>query len=356
MTCSGRVCRRKHQVFAPRSPFRAVATRDAALASTSCRCLSPTIIRSVIEDHLSGQEIGFYPLDRYLTPRNLYQDRGSVTLSLDKLRRRSGRIAYLMTLWKMKQPASARIPTFEPIQSLRAFEIVCERIREQVADGRLKRGDKLPPERLLAEQLGVSRLAIREALRSLENAGLVVLERGPKGGAFIQGGSDGKMTELMQDMMALGTITLSDLTEARIFILDSVARLACERATEEDIRLIEENVKMNEVAIETGSRETRLAHATEFYERLAFATKNRVMMLVVRSLTDTIREVLQRIEIYPSKEFAQSRWQFMRALKARNAERAAQEMSSHLRKLHEHIVRHAAAQKKSPDIRPRSRP
>jgi GntR family transcriptional repressor for pyruvate dehydrogenase complex len=255
----------------------------------------------------------------------------------------------------MKQPAAARLPTFEPIQSPRAFEIVCERIREQVADGRLKRGDKLPPERLLAEQLGVSRLAIREALRSLENAGLVVLERGPKGGAFIQGGSDGQMTELMQDMMALGTITLSDLTEARIFILGSVARLACERATEEDIRLIEENVKMNEVAIETGSRETRLAHATEFYTRLAFATKNRVMMLVVRSLTDTIREVLQRIEIYPSKELAQSRWRFMRALKARNAERAAQEMSSHLRKLHEHVVRHAAAQKKSPDIRPRSR-
>src|ERR1700755_322455 len=115
----------------------------------------------------------------------------------------------------MDDSLPAAPPTFEPIPSFRAFEIVCERIREQGLDGRLKRGDKLPPERLLAEQLGVSRLAIREALRSLENAGLVVLERGPKGGAFIQGGSDGKMTELMQDMMALGTITLSDLTEAR---------------------------------------------------------------------------------------------------------------------------------------------
>src|ERR1700712_5339297 len=86
-------------------------------------------------------------------------------------------------------------PMFEPIPTRRAFEAVCDRIREQVADGRLKRGDKLPAERLLAEQLGVSRLAIREALRSLENAGLVVLQRGPKGGAFIQGGSDGNMTE-----------------------------------------------------------------------------------------------------------------------------------------------------------------
>src|SRR5690606_1055893 len=134
-----------------------------------------------------------------------------------------------------------------------------------VASGKLKKGDKLPPERELAKQFGVSRLAIREALRSLENAGLISLQRGPKGGAFIQDSSDQKMTEFMQDMLDMGTITLSDLTEARIFILASVARLACERATQEDLAQLEENVKLNEVALETGNREVRLQHATEFY-------------------------------------------------------------------------------------------
>lgn len=239
---------------------------------------------------------------------------------------------------------------FEPIPSRRAFEAVCDRIREQVADGRLKRGDKLPPERQLAEQLGVSRLAIREALRSLENAGLVVLQRGPKGGAFIQGGSDGKLTELMQDMLDLGTITLSDLTEARIFILDSVARLACERATPEDLDSIEENVRMNEVLLESGDREARTAHATEFYTRLAAATKNKVLMLVVRSLTDTLRAILQRIRVYPSKDLTRSRRRFMQALRERDADRAAMEMRSHLQKLHDHVVKHAAEQRKSPDL------
>lgn len=239
---------------------------------------------------------------------------------------------------------------FEPIQTQRAFEIVCERIRDLVASGRLKKGDKLPPERELAKQLGVSRLAIREALRSLENAGLIVLHRGPKGGAFIQGSSDRKMTELMQDMLDLGTITLSDLTEARIFILASVARLACERATEEDLALIEENVRLNDMAVESGVREVRLQHATEFYALLASATKNKVMMFVVRSLTDIIRAILQRIEIYPSKDLSVSRRRFLQALKARDAERAAQEMHAHLLKLHEHVVLHAIEQKKSPDL------
>ena len=229
---------------------------------------------------------------------------------------------------------------FEPIPSRRAFEEVCDRIRAQVTNGALRPGDKLPPERQMAEQLGVSRLAIREALRSLENAGVVALQRGPKGGAFIKGGGDGNLTQLMQDMIDLGTIPLSDLTEARIFILESVALLACERATEADLDSIEQNVAANEALLKSGDREARIAQAGEFYTRLAAATKNKVLMLVVKSLTDIVRAVLRSIEVYPSKELTQSRRRFMQQLRARDPERAATEMRSHLRKLHEHIAKH----------------
>jgi GntR family transcriptional regulator, transcriptional repressor for pyruvate dehydrogenase complex len=250
----------------------------------------------------------------------------------------------------MTDSGDVESPMFGPIPSRRAFEVVCERVRELVASGRLKQGDRLPPERQLAEQFGVSRLAIREALRSLENAGLIVLQRGPKGGAFIQGGGETKMTELMQDMLDLGAISLAELTEARIFILGSVARLACERASEEDLEQIAESVRLNEIAVESGSRETRLEHATDFYARLAKATRNKVMMLVVRSLTDTVKVILQRIEIYPAQDLVVSRRRFLEALRERNADRAAHEMHIHLQKLHEHVVKHAAAQHKSPDL------
>ena len=67
-------------------------------------------------------------------------------------------------------PTSLR---FQPIHVRRTFEEICERIREQLALGVLKPGDKLPRERDLAEQLGVSRNVLREALRSLEMAGLL---------------------------------------------------------------------------------------------------------------------------------------------------------------------------------------
>lgn len=227
---------------------------------------------------------------------------------------------------------------FEPIPVRRAFEEVCQRIRAKVASGELKQGDKLPPERQLAEQLGVSRVVVREALRSLENAGVIALQRGPKGGAFIRGGSDEKLTQLMQDMIDLGTIPFSDLTEARIFILDSVARLACERATEEDLDAIEDNVRMNEEVFGSGDRDARIEQAAEFYKRLAAATKNKVMMIVVKSLTDILRDTLASIELYPSKELIESRGRLMQQLRKRNGDRAADEMRAHLRKLHEHIT------------------
>lgn len=76
-------------------------------------------------------------------------------------------------------PATLR---FQPVYVRRAFEEICERIREQLALGVLKPGDKLPRERDLAQQLGVSRNVLREALRSLEMAGLLRLQKGVKGG------------------------------------------------------------------------------------------------------------------------------------------------------------------------------
>src|SRR6476659_5807604 len=111
---------------------------------------------------------------------------------------------------------------FRPIHTRRAFEEICERIREQLALGVLKPGDKLPRERDLAEQLGVSRNVLREALRSLEMAGLLPLQKGVKGGAFVQDGDMSRMNDVVRDMLSLGAISVGELSEGRIQILDLV--------------------------------------------------------------------------------------------------------------------------------------
>ena len=111
---------------------------------------------------------------------------------------------------------------FKPVQSHRSFELVCERVREKLLQGELKPGDKLPPERDLARQFGVSRSVVREALRSLEIAGVVALKKGVKGGAFIQEGAASSITQALSDLITLRAVSLRDLFEARMMILEMV--------------------------------------------------------------------------------------------------------------------------------------
>src|ERR1700752_1294896 len=156
--------------------------------------------------------------------------------------------------------------TFRPIHTRRAFEEICERIREQLALGVLRPGDKLPPERELAQQLGLSRNVLREALRSLEMAGVLRLQKGVKGGAFIQEGDTSRMNEVMRDMLSLGTISVRELSEARINVIDLVVRLACINARQRDFEALEANIERTELATREGRLLDRVECSRDFYK------------------------------------------------------------------------------------------
>src|SRR5258708_26479016 len=153
---------------------------------------------------------------------------------------------------------------FRPIHTRRAFEEICERIREQLALGVLKPGDKLPPERDLAQQLGVSRNVLREALRSLEMAGVLRLQKGVKGGPFIQSGDTTRMNALIRDMLSLGTISVRELSEARIHVLDLAVRLACANARQAEFEGLEANIGRTDLA----TRHSRLLDRVQCSRRV----------------------------------------------------------------------------------------
>ena len=172
-------------------------------------------------------------------------------------------------------PITGRLPCryaleFRPIRTRRAFEEICERIREQLALGVLKPGDKLPPERDLAQQLGVSRNVLREALRSLEMAGVLRLQKGVKGGAFIQEGDTSRMNDVMRDMLSLGSISVRELSEARINVLDLVVRLVCVNARQRGFRGTGSQYRANRYcATREGRLLDRVECSREFYKLLA---------------------------------------------------------------------------------------
>jgi GntR family transcriptional regulator, transcriptional repressor for pyruvate dehydrogenase complex len=231
---------------------------------------------------------------------------------------------------------AAAAPTplkFRPIHTRRAFEEICQRIREQLALGVLKPGDKLPPERDLAQQLGVSRNVLREALRSLEMAGVLRLQKGVKGGAFIREGDTSRMNGVMQDMLSLGTISVRELSEARIHVIDLVVRLACANARQADLQALEANIERTELATREGRLLDRVECSREFYKLLASATGNKVIAMIVDSVTEIhMRFVYAKAASsgVAMPRLVEKRRQFLSTLRARNVSAAARLMRAHL--------------------------
>lgn len=242
---------------------------------------------------------------------------------------------------------------FSPVKARRIFEEVVVQIREQIVAGELRPGDKLPAERDLAEQLNVSRTAVREALRVLEIAGTIQLRKGVRGGAFIAAADPSTIADSLQDMLHLGRITAGQLTEARIWIETMVTRIVCESGTAEDFALLDGNVALVARLMQEGrERERERVEANiEFHNILARATRNPVLILNMAMLMDIMRYFASRIPVGDGEVILRSRRRFMRHLHARNADAAAAEMITLLESIASRyekltpIIKDAAAKK-----------
>ena len=122
-------------------------------------------------------------------------------------------------------PASSRrAEPVQPGQRGRISEIIVEQIRLLMRQGQLKPGDRLPPERDLCERFGVSRVTVREALRTLESSGLVEIRVGARGGAFVTVPSSNRVGEGLADLLTLSVISAADVTEIRMILAAASSR------------------------------------------------------------------------------------------------------------------------------------
>lgn len=223
---------------------------------------------------------------------------------------------------------------FARVRALRTFEVIGDQIRDQVRSGALKPGDKLPPERTLAEQFGASRNAVREALRSLEHAGLIELHKGAHGGAFITDGDPAMVAQSIQDLLHLGSMTLGDVTEARLLIESAIVEAAVAKATAADLDRLRANIDAVEARTRDGDLDAKAELNIQFHIQLAEATGNPVLILIMRTLMDVLRTVHRPIAVEDTADIIQSRRRFLKHMAARDADAAATEMSEHLTQLH----------------------
>lgn len=222
---------------------------------------------------------------------------------------------------------------FRPVRAARAFDEIAAQVRTELAEGRLRIGARLPAERVLAEEFGVSRNTLREALRSLEHAGLIRLQKGASGGAFIRESSGDAIVTGMLDMYHLGGIQPAQLTEARIWFESIAIRAACERATAADIDALNANIDAAEQARRDGDFAARAAIHLDFHRILARASGNPIMVVVMEGVLDVLALFVQSIGNYDNAFVFPSRRRFMKHLAARDGDAAVAEMEACLKRL-----------------------
>jgi len=184
------------------------------------------------------------------------------------------------------------IPNYSPIQTGRLYEQIVAQIEERVVRGELKLGDQLPAERELAAQFGVSRTAVREAVKALRQKGLV--EIAPGRGTFIADSTARAVRHSISFMMKIGAEDGSkNLTEVRAILEPEIAALAAERATAENIAVMRQAVKTMDTAL--ANAEKFILADLDFHLALAQATQNNLISTLIDPIVDLLREDRQKI-------------------------------------------------------------
>jgi GntR family transcriptional repressor for pyruvate dehydrogenase complex len=173
---------------------------------------------------------------------------------------------------------------FRPVGKPRVAEEIVQQLRGLILRGEYAVGDKLPPERKLAEELGVNRASLREAIKSLEHMGLVKTRQGDGTRVldFMQTAGVELVSHLIVGDGAPNLQILLDVLDFRRWFGRETARLAAERATADDLKKLEQVAeKAADPAVDVNEL---LKLDFEFYVLVTHAAKNRVMQLLINTI------------------------------------------------------------------------
>lgn len=157
-------------------------------------------------------------------------------------------------------------------------------IRRLLVDGALREGDRLPPERELAAQLGVGRSSVREAIQALQLMGLVEVKHGI--GMFLTSESGKWLLEPLRWSTKGSASLFADLVEARLTVEVTLARLASERATSEEVQAIRESVDQCAESVDGVTAGYRV------HLSIAEAACSEVLLFMLRATSELFRDIL----------------------------------------------------------------
>ncbi|HPS59503.1 MAG TPA: FadR/GntR family transcriptional regulator [Spirochaetota bacterium] len=221
---------------------------------------------------------------------------------------------------------------FKPIQQQKIYEQIVEQIRVMITEGNLKPGDRLPAERVLAENLNVSRASLREALSALHLLGLLEIKSGE--GTYIKQSDVNSIIQPLALLLMMERDTIVEILEVRKGLEVEAAGLAAVNATDEDFKIMTATIEEMENALQTSN----LGEVADWklHFAIAQASRNSLLVRLMNTISDTMRKTIKinREQLFRKKGNPQILFRqhlaVVEAIKSRNVELARQKMYEHL--------------------------
>ena len=228
--------------------------------------------------------------------------------------------------------------TFQPIKAKKIYEEIVEQIRGMITSGELKPGDKLPPERDMAEFLGVSRASVREALTALETVG--ILDIRPGEGTFVKRTSDSETFESLTLLLSVEQTPEVQMMEVRRILETESAALAAKRATFADLQKIQASLLVMKSA---ESISDAVDADVRFHFAIAEATKNSVLLRIMNTVADLMHHTFRqdRENLYANPELGArvliEHEAILKAIQDQNPDEAWAKMLEHINNIESSI-------------------
>ena len=231
---------------------------------------------------------------------------------------------------------------FQAAKQTKIFQDVVDQIQEAIFDGRLKAGQTLPAERELKIMFNISRGTLREALRVLEQKGLIEIKLGVGGGSVVKAVDTEKITESLGILIRSQKVSLNHLAEFREDVEGIVAAHAARRHTPKDIQRLKKLLAEANECVGQGQRGRNAFIETDkqIHLNMALITGNPIYISVLHSIHDNIHRYYDRflsMEHRELKENYQDLFDMVQAIEHGEVERARQVAQNHVQRFNRYM-------------------
>ena len=234
---------------------------------------------------------------------------------------------------------------FRKAKQSRVFQDVVDQIQEAIISGKLKTGDQLPAERELKDRFNVSRGTLREALRVLEQKGLIEIKTGVSGGSIVKGANTEQVSASLALLIRYKKVSLENLAEFRIGLEGDVAAVAAQRATTDDVARLKALLATATAYLDKGAEywDSFIRTDEQIHLAIAETTHNPLYISVLGSLSHNIHtyyESFLPMDEPVLRENHEDIVNLISAIEAGNSEEARRVAQEHVRRFSSYMERH----------------